>query len=201
MARIVVMAPSVVMARIVVMATRRLAPDSPPLAGLGGWEHGFCVQFLAYITELVIFAAFQTFVGDGPASRLFPVSSVTSKPEGDLVVPDSNWVIRRAISRIRHLQISMVDSDEVSSVQVQVLDAEQKIAVVDEVLWLLHVYRVLARRRLLVVSVVVVAEHRYTLIVEVVAAEVSIANSCLVLEGALRKRPRNKHSCNAPENW
>lgn len=119
----------------------------------------------------MILTPLQTGVSDSPASFVLNVNPVTCEPETYLVVPDSNRIAWCFISSVFNLDVSVVDLDGVSSVQVEVLDAKSQITVIFELWRVLHIDIVLANGRRVIVIVVVVAEHGDCFVVEIVTAK------------------------------
>jgi len=89
------------------------------------------------------------------------------------VIPDSNWVAWGFVSSVLHLYVTVVDSDGVTSVEIQVFDTKHEITVVHQVLWLLHINIVLTDCRRVIVLMVMVAENGHRLVVEIVTTKLS----------------------------
>jgi len=148
-----------------------LSPDPVPICSLIFWQDCFFVQYITNVAQIMILTPLQTGVSDCPASFVLNVNPVTCEPETYLVVPDSNRIAWCFISSVFNLDVSVVDLDGVSSVQVEVLDTKSQITVIFELWRVLHIDIVLANGRRVIVIVVVVAEHRDCFVVEIVTAK------------------------------
>lgn len=119
----------------------------------------------------MLLAPLQTLIRYGPASFLSDVRPVTRKPKTYLVIPDSDWVARCLVSTVFDLNVTMIDPDEVTSVEVEVLYTEDQIAVSLQVFRVGNVNVVLTHCGRIVMVVVVVTEHGNSLVVEVIATK------------------------------
>jgi len=166
-------------------------------------EDCLCVQIITDVAKVVflfsLFLSLKALVADGPTGSRVLINTVTGEPETNFVIPDSDGVAWCLVAGIGHLDVSVVDSDEVSSVQVKVLNAQYQVTVIYQVLRLFHIDVVLASSGLLVVSVVVMTEHSHALIVEVVTTEVGITQRALVLVDVLGQYSTEQYQAHGPE--